>query len=44
MAKHFYCRDQIRRNSFPHISVPNGMPGWSGVAVSRDACMVSRAL
>jgi hypothetical protein len=44
MANHLYCRDQIRRNIFLHISVPDGVIGWPGVAVSRDACLVSHAL
>lgn len=44
MADHFYCRDQIRRKFFLHISDPHGIFGWSGVAALRDACLVARAL
>lgn len=44
MADHFYCRDRIRRNTILHIFGPIGIIGWPGVAVLRDACLVSLAV
>lgn len=44
MAALIYAGDWIRRNIFLHSSDPLGIIGWFGVATSRDACMVARAL
>jgi hypothetical protein len=38
MADRIYCRDWIRRNTFPDIS---GSLGWLGVVAFRDAHSVA---
>lgn len=40
MADRIYCREWIRRNTFPDIS---GSLGWLGVAAFRDAYSVAVA-